>query len=127
MDTTVLLAQMWGPAILAVGLGIFVSRKYYIRIYRELEKETLAVLLFGMAGIAAGLAQIQFHNRWDTFTEGLISFLGWALLIKGLIFAIAPRAVDQGGDWMVSSKLIASAGYLAIILGGYLSWVGFFG
>ena len=46
METTLFLAKLWGPAILAVGIGVFVSRNYYIKIYLDLEKDALAVLLF---------------------------------------------------------------------------------
>jgi hypothetical protein len=48
MDITIFLAQIWGPVILAVGIGVFTSRSYYLKVYRDLEKETLAVLLFAM-------------------------------------------------------------------------------
>ncbi|MCC7356387.1 MAG: hypothetical protein IT410_02115 [Candidatus Doudnabacteria bacterium] len=126
MDTTTFLAQLWGPAILAVGLGVFVSRKNYIKIYRDLQKETLAILLFGMVGIIAGLAQIHFHNVWGSLSQIIISFLGWALLLKGLMLAIAPGIVDKIGDWQADSKLIPIAGVLMLIVGAYLSWVGYF-
>lgn len=122
MDTTLFLAQIWGPIIFAVGLGIFVSRKYYIRIYRELEKDALAVLIFGMIGMAAGIVQVNAHNVWDTLPQILISLLGWGLLIKGTVFAVVPRIVDRGGDWAADSKLIPAVGALMLLLGAYLSW-----
>jgi hypothetical protein len=126
MDTTTFLAQLWGPAMLAVGLGIFASRKYYVRIYRDLEKETLSVLLFGITAIAAGIAQIHFHNTWGSVTEIIISLLGWMLLIKGLAMTIVPSVVDRGGDFEVKNQLLPASGTVLIILGVYLSWVGFF-
>jgi hypothetical protein len=126
MDTTIFLAQIWGLGILAVGIGVFVSRDYYIKVYRNLEKETLAVLVFGMAGIAAGVAHINAHSVWSTFPEIVISLLGWGLLIKGLAFAIAPRVVDKGGDWMANTKLIPAAGGVMLVLGAYLTWFGYF-
>jgi len=125
MNTTIFLAQIWGPVILAVALGTFVSRKYYIKIYHELEKETLAVLLFGMVAISAGIAQIHFHNVWNTFPQVVVSLLGWMLLIKGLAFAIVPRLVDRGGDWTIKSHILPFAGGLMVIVGVYLSWVGY--
>jgi len=100
MDTTVLLAQIWGPVILAVGIGVFVSRSYYIKIYRELEKDALAVLLFGMVAMTAGIAHILFHNIWGTFPQILVSLLGWGILIKGAFFIIAPKCSRQGGRWL---------------------------
>lgn len=122
MDITLFLAQLWGPVILAVGLGVFFSRSYYIKIYRDLEKDALSVLLFGMIAMMAGIAQILAHNTWASFTEGLISFLGWALLIKGALFIIAPRFVDKAGDYWADKKLIPLAGTITLIAGAYLVW-----
>ena len=127
MEATIFLAKLWGPAILAVGLGIFVSRNYYIKIYRDLEKDALAVLVFGMMAMTAGIAHILFHNIWDIFLEGVLSFYGWAILVKGALFVIVPDFVDRAGNFWVNKNLIPLAGILTIIAGIYLSWVGYFG
>jgi hypothetical protein len=119
------LAQIWGPAILAVGLGVFFSRSYYIRIYRDLEKGAFAALIFGMAAMAAGLAQIQVHNVWDTVPEIMISLLGWGLVLKGAVFTIVPHLADKGGDWAADSKLIPLVGAVMLAIGGYLSYIGY--
>ena len=62
MDITTFLAQLWGPTILAISLGVFVNRSYYIKIYRDLERSPLTVLVFGMIALTAGIAHIHFHN-----------------------------------------------------------------
>lgn len=126
MENTIFLAQIWGPIMLAIGLGFYTSRAYYIRVYKDLEKETLAVLLFAMFGIAAGIAQIMYHNTWNTLPEILISLFGWGLLLKGLVFAIAPGFVNKSGDYYARTNLIPVAGAVLIILGAYISWFGYF-
>lgn len=125
METTIFLAQIWGPVIFAVGLGIFVSRNYYIKIYRDLEKEKFAALVFGMIALAAGAAHIGAHNTWGTLPEIVISLLGWGLFIKGAMLTIAPKLADKAGDWTVKSKLVPSAGGFALLVGVYLSWLGY--
>lgn len=123
---TIFLAQLWGPAMLAVGVGIFVSKDYYIKIYRDIEKEPLALLLFGFVGVAASIAHIQAHNVWGTLPEIIISFFGWALLAKALVFLIKPRLADQWGNYVSAAKMVPAATITAIVLGGYLTWVGYF-
>ena len=125
MQTTIFLAQIWGPVILAVGIGVFTSRSYYLRIYRDLEKETLAVLCFGMFGMALGIVQISVHNVWGSFAQGVISFLGWALLIKATLFIVAPRLVDKSGEWAANLKLVPVSGTLMLLFGAYLTWLGY--
>ena len=122
MDTTTFLALLWGPTIIAVGLGVFISRSYYIRIYRDLERSPLAVLVFGMAAMTAGIAHVYFHNIWDTLPHVIVSFLGWGLLIKGALFLVAPNFVDKAGDGWANAKLIPLAGGIMLLVGGYLTW-----
>ena len=126
MDITTVLAQIWGPIVLAVGLGMFVSRAHYARIYRNLENEALAILVFAMAGIAAGVLQVTSYSLWGTPAQILISFLGWALLVKSAMLAIIPGVADRFGDWAADARLITFAGGVMILVGSYLSWIGFF-
>lgn len=126
MEMTIFLASLWGPAILAVGIGFFVSRNYYLKIYRDLERESFALLVFGLAGIATGITQVSIHNSWGSLPEVLISFLGWALLLKALVFVIKPDVADKSADWMAASKLIPAAGIVMLVVGAYLTWLAYF-
>jgi hypothetical protein len=126
MEITTFLAQLWGPTILAVALGVFVSRNYYIKIYRDLEKDVLAVLVFGMIAMVVGIAHILHHNVWGSLPEMVVSFLGWAVLAKGVLFLVVPGFVDKAGDAWVDRKLIPLAGILMLVVGAYLSWIGYF-
>lgn len=121
---TIFLAQLWGPAILAIGLGVLISKDHYVRIYREIQREPFALLLFGLAGIMLGIWHIQAHNSWNTITEMIISLLGWGLLIKAVVYVIQPSFVDKWGEYVASSKMVPTVGLLAVALGGYLTWVG---
>jgi len=122
MDTTMFLAQLWGPVMLAMGIGFFVSREYYVKIYRDIEKAPFAALLFGMAGMAAGIAHVLAHNVWEGMPQILITLFGWALLLKGASFTIWPRIADKAGDWAVDSKLVPVVGVVLIAVGAYITW-----
>lgn len=126
MNSTTFLAQVWGPAVLAVGLGIFISRNYYIKIYKDLDKNTLAVLLFGIVMIVVGIIQVGMHNVWGSLSEVVLSLIGWGTLVKGFAFTIVPNLVAKAGDWEVHSGLVPAAGALTLIVGIYLTWVGYF-
>lgn len=76
MEITTLLASIWGPLLVAVGVGIFANREYYTRLYQDLQRETFAVLLFGMIGMAIGIWHVQLHNNWNTLTQ-VISESAW--------------------------------------------------
>ncbi len=84
MNTTTFLAQVWGPAILAVGIGIFVSRSFYAKIYGDLEKEPLACLIFGK-GLAFAIAPKLVDKGGDMFLKmKALPFARIVLLVLGV-------------------------------------------
>lgn len=123
---TTFLASLWGPAVLAAGIGFIGSAQYYKRLYVELDKESLSLLTLSMILIPVGIAHITFHNSWTGFTEGLVSFLGWATLAKGIVLAIFPKFVDRAAEFEARKGFLPYAGALMVVLGLYLSWVAFF-
>ncbi len=125
MDITLFIAQIWGPILLALGVGFFTSRSYYLKMYHNLEQHAFAVFMFAILAIAVGIIQVQAHNVWGSFTQVVISVLGWGTLVKGIIFAVAPRFVDQTAAWEADKKLIPSVGVLMILLGAFLTWAGY--
>ncbi|MCC7500274.1 hypothetical protein IT396_00500 [Candidatus Nomurabacteria bacterium] len=125
MDLTTMLAQVWGPILVAVGLGFFFSTKYYVKIYRDLEKESFAVLFFGMFAMAIGIVHVLAHNIWGTSSQILVSFLGWGVLLKGIICVTFPALADRGGDWALSARVVPAAGGVALLLGAYLTYIGY--
>lgn len=126
MDITTFLALVWGPVMFAVGLGMFVSRSYYIRVYRDLEKDPLAVLIFGMVAMMVGIILVTLHNVWSTVPQIIVGLLNWGLLIKGVTFVVIPRWVERAGDKWATLNLIPATGAFMVAVGAYLSWVAYF-
>lgn len=126
MDTTTFLAQIWGPIMIAIGVGIFSSPSYYKQLYRDVGKDTFAGIIFGMAAMAAGIVQVLFHNVWDTLPQILISFLGWGLLLKGIAYSAAPKWVDQMGEIWAKFNLGPVAGAILVLGGAYLTYFAYF-
>ena len=126
-STTILLAQFMGPVLLAAGVGIFLSRDYYMKVYRHFENETLAVMMGGIVALAAGIAVVLYHNAWATIPEVLVSLLGWVMVLKGFMLLAFPKTVNRFGDAIVKTNTYFTvAAIFALVVGGYLSWIAFF-
>ena len=85
-----------------------------------------SVLFFGMGAIAVVIFHIHAHNVWGTFPQILVSLFGWSLLFKGIMCTAFPNAADRWGDWALHSRLVPHAGWMSLILGAYLAWIGYF-
>lgn len=126
MEITIFLASLWGPALVILGIGFLVSPNYYKKIYRDIEKESFSLLVFGVGATMAAIAQISVHNTWNTLPEIVVSLLGWGTLAKAAVYTIKPNIADKGGNWVVASKLLPSIAILLLVVGGYLTWVAYF-
>lgn len=122
---TLFIAKFVGPVILAVGVGFFLSKKYYVKVYRNLEQQTLAVLMGGITILVGGIAMVMYHNRWDSFAAGVISFIGWASITKGILLISFPKLVNTFGDMVADSKLFPFIAAFATIGGGYISYIAY--
>jgi len=120
------LAQIIGPILLALGVGIYLSPAYYKKLYRNLENETVGVVLAGAVILAAGISMVHSHNVWGTPLEIIISFLGLASIVKGIILLAYPKMADQFGDSVANTSFFSILAPVVILLGGYVSYVAYF-
>lgn len=121
-ELTIKIAELIGPVYFAVGLGIFFSKDYYLKVYRDLEKETLAVLMGGISSLVIGLVILLNHNIWDSFLASMVTLIGWLALIKGLMLLVFPKAMNKFGDKIAQSGIINFVAFFAILLGAYISY-----
>lgn len=126
METTTFLASIWGPIALAAGIGMYASRPYYVRVYREIERVPFALIMFGMFALAFGIIHVQAHNVWSSLPASLVSLFGWGLVIKGALSLVVPKIADKAGDWWANTKLIPLVAVILLVLGAYLSWFAYF-
>lgn len=126
METTIFLAQLIGPTMIAVGLGLFFSRDYYKKVYRHLENETLGVLMSGIAALVIGIVMVMTHNIWDSPLTVIVTLVGWLSIAKGLLLIVVPRTVDKLGDWMAGKEgWFTFAGAFYTVIGAYLSYMAY--
>jgi hypothetical protein len=84
------LAQVMGPALVALGateaanLDIFTAQTPPV------------VYLNGFILFVAGLALVRWHNAWCLGWPVLVTLIGWAALLGGLVRMIWPEAPQLG-------------------------------
>ncbi len=125
-ETTLFLAQITGPTLAILGLGMLLNKSFYRDLYKNVMEANLAYLTITIAMIISGIVIVSKHFLWGTFSEGLISFLGLAILFKGIAFALMPGAFNKLVKSILSAELVNFAGAIWLIGGVYLSYVGFF-
>jgi hypothetical protein len=128
MATSVFLARLLGPLLLAVGAGILINPKPFHTMAGEVVRSVTLVYLFGLADLAAGLAIVLTHNVWAANWRVLITLLGWLMLIRGAIRVLAPETIMGFAAKVIRNKqMIPVAGVVTGVLGLVLCYFGYAG
>lgn len=126
MESTILLSRVTGLYMIVMGVIMMTRREYFKMMINSVVDAPATRLMIGIIMFIAGLFWINLYQKWGSFGEGLLSFFGWVLILKSLLYInlssegmrkwIAAFNVDGRYRW---------GGLLAILLGLYLANLGF--
>ena len=126
MQTSIFLAQLIGPLLLVMGLGMVVDAESYRTMAQQFLVSRALIYIAGLLAFVPGLAIVLVHNVWAFDWRVIITLLGWLSLIGGIFRLLLPQQVT-----VVGSAMLARPGYLtgggigAIALGGVLTMFGY--
>jgi hypothetical protein len=126
VPTSRFLAQLIGPTLLMIGLGILANRDGYRAMAHEFLQSRALIYLAGLLALVPGLAIVLTHNVWALDWRVLITILGWLSVVGGVFRVLFPLKVMAVGEKMVASPgYMLVGGVVALALGVILSVVGY--
>jgi len=126
MATSLFLARLLGPLLLAVGAGILVNPKPFRTMASEVIGSVTLVYLFGLIDFAAGLAIVLVHNVWTPNWRVLITLIGWLMLIRGAVRILAPDTIMGFAAKLIRNKqLIPISTVVTGVLGLVFCYFGY--
>ena len=124
-ETTMHLAMLMGPVLFVLGLSFAVNKDMYVAWRKELKGKNMTLFFMGVVELVAGLAVVLGHNSWTSFSEILVSVMGWGMLIEGLMLLLVADAYVKLASKMLMPSLIKVGGVVALALGAYLTYVSY--
>ncbi len=126
MILTILLAKIFGLYMLAIGVSILMNRRQMMLAVVALMKDRAVQLMGGVIALLLGLFLVNIHNDWSTLPAVLVSLVGWAALVKGLVYLFLPEAkLAKLVHALTERSWYMIDGVLAVIIGLYLAGFGF--
>jgi len=125
-EMTLFLAQIFGPVLGFMGLGMLINQDFYMKSFKTFSKEGFAFVATVMAMIAVGVVLVMKHFLWTSFPEILVSIICLGFLIKGVLLAVLPKTFDGLIKMLFSKGIMMFGGFAWFAGGAYLSYVGFF-
>ena len=124
-DTTLFIHQIIGPILVVFALSMLMNKSFYMELYKEIGKINHYLIIGGIINLSLGMSIILKHNMWSTAPEIVASVFGWLALLKGLHITLAPKSFMKMVMRFVSPGFIDFGALFLIILGGYMSYVGY--
>ena len=125
MEQSVYLAQLLGPILLILGLAYTFRINSLKEIVEDFDNKGLihvSVLLMMLGGLALVLA----HNVWEWGWPLVITIMGWAVLLKGLLYAFFPEWMIKTAKKMIKHKgVFVFAVLLWVVFGLGLTYYGY--
>ena len=128
MLVSIALAKILGPLFLIIAISILLNKRYYQEVYEELLDNPGLVYMGGVLGLILGILMLFFHNFWGRDWSILITMIAWITFIKSILLLFLPETFGTfSRKLMNSSKVLTSAAILWLIIGVYLTLMGFEG
>ncbi|MBX4181304.1 hypothetical protein KW807_00370 [Candidatus Parcubacteria bacterium] len=123
MELTILLSKVFGIYFIVMGFILLFRRGFFRSIVNLFVEEPALRFVMGIIMLFAGLFMVLTQQDWSTFATGVISFLGWALIVKALLYMNLSNSGVR--KWVSGFKVHGAyglvAGLLALLLGLYLT------
>ncbi|HYF10028.1 MAG TPA: hypothetical protein VD967_00255 [Candidatus Paceibacterota bacterium] len=122
----IFLAQLFGLYFIIVGAIVALRRKSMMPAVSELVGNRPMLLLLAFIELAAGLAIVVAYPAITFDVMGIISLVGWVMLVEGVIYLTLPiRVVQKFVRHFNTGLWYVYGGAFSVVLGLYLAGRGF--
>ncbi len=122
MEISILAAKILSIIYLSVAVAAFRNAFDYEKIVKNFEDSPALTIITAYMAIFVGMLLITYHNIWVKDWPVLITFMGWAITIKGVAFLAYPELL---GAFKGKFKNTQKWGPLLLALGLLFGYFGF--
>ncbi|MEQ8267401.1 MAG: hypothetical protein RH982_09405 [Parvibaculum sp.] len=127
MQASIFLAQLLGPTLLVMGLGMMINRDAYRSMAQEFIASRALIFIAGLFAFVPGLAIVLTHNVWVAGWPVIVTLFGWLALLGGIFRLLFPQEVTRLGTRILANPgTLLIGGAVTFLIGAVLSFFGYF-
>lgn len=127
MDLTLLLIQVIGIYMLVGGASALFRPDRARRAMEEVSKSYILPYFDGALALIVGLLIVLTHNVWEGLAATIVTLVGWVAVIEGVAMMLLPQnSLARLARYFSSPSIIKAWSVVAIVIGAYLTYTGFF-
>ena len=116
LSSTDTLALFIGLYMLAAGIGLLIDPKGYGGLIDELRASVAVAYIAAILAFVFGAIIVAFHNVWTNSTAILVSLIGWAGLMEGLLLlAFRQTFLNLVGAIPLTARTMVPFGMITIL------------
>jgi len=123
MELSILVARIAAITYLAVSLALFRGELKGEELVESFERSTGLRLITGIFALILGALLIQYHNFWVMNWTVLVTVIGWASVVKGVLYIAIPRGMFKFTKRMMINE--KSWGVVSLFIGLLFGYFGF--
>lgn len=124
--TTIFLSQLFGIYFILIGLVVLLRRGSLLPVIREVISNRALLFVVAAIELIAGLALTLTYPAIRASVEGLLSLIGWMLIVEGVLYMLLPM---KDVKKMISSfnkpSWYLTGAVISVAMGLYLVAYGF--
>ncbi len=124
MGTSIFLAKLVGLYYLIFALLCLLRKKQVTGVAKELIASKSALAVSAEISMLFGLVIVIDHSIWEMSWRGLITLLGYLMILRGIMRFAFQAQVKKFGSMMMS-KCFWPTIIITLIIGIYLTYCGF--
>lgn len=125
MELSYLIAKIFALFFVAVGLSVVLGNLDVNKMVKSFQDSPALMIMSGFMMVVTGGLMIQYHNLWVKDWRVLITIMGWATLIKGVVFIAFPSLMPIVGSKFKNVN-VQPLGFVIMAIGLGFGYLGFF-
>ncbi|RJR12776.1 hypothetical protein C4585_03215 [Candidatus Parcubacteria bacterium] len=126
MDLSIFLAQLLGAYFVIAGGVVLFRRKSLIPVVAEFGHDRALILVIALMQLLGGLAIAISHSIWTPDWQGLITLIGWWMIVESVLYLTMPyTGIRRWIRMFNTNQWYVAGGFLSIAIGLYLAGIGF--
>lgn len=121
MALSILVAKIMAVIYLSVGVAALRGMNFG-KMIDDFEKSAALTYIAAVISIVLGMLLVTYHNIWVQDWPVLVTVVGWAALIKGVLLIVLPEFMSYFKGWYKNTQMW---GILLLIIGAVYGYFGF--
>lgn len=120
------IAKLFGLYLIIMGVLVLLKKKSVMPAVMDIAKNRALTIVLGALELAAGLAIVIAFQEVSVSPVGLISLLGYMMVIEGLVYLMLPmKSIQKMVRYFGNRQWFMASGVVAVLGGIYLAGFGF--